>query len=231
MLLRKVQWIALPVLFLTMGSSAWAQNGFSNGFSCDGEFEPGSRMKFHSGRQWPVTARPCGPGETYIQQYHTAHYWPDPYRWEDRSMTRSFYAAQRNLGWISATTLYEQHFDSLSNELNVAGRQHLRWILLHAPASRRMTWVQAGDSAESSDARLASVQSEAARMVGSTTPLIMLRTTLPIGTSAEEMDLIRRAYLENIPKPRIPVTVSGSSSVTGAPSGGGANSPQTSQGQ
>lgn len=230
MTLRNWRWCKVPVVLLGLSGFAQAENGLTRWFTSDVNYETGSRMKFHSGRQWPMTSRPCGPCEPYVQQYHTAHYWPDPYRWEDRSMTRSFYAAQRNLGWISATTLYEQHFDSLTNDLNIAGRQHLRWILLHAPASRRITYVQAGNSAEISDSRIANVTAEAGRIVGGTTPLIMLRTTLPIGTSAEEMDLIRRSYLENIPKPRIPVTVSGSSSVTGAPSGGN-NSGASSQGQ
>lgn len=220
-----------PVVWLSVGAAAVAQaeERFSRWYSSDCNYETGSRKKYHSGREWPLSPRPDGPCEPYVQQYHTSHYWPDPYRWEDRSQVRSFYAAQRNLGWISATTLYEQHFDALTHDLNIAGRQHLRWILVHAPPSRRITWVQSGETAEISDSRLASVQKEAARMVGATTPLIMLRNTLPVGTSAEEMDLIRRAYLETIPKPRVPISVTGGSS-----SGNGSqgqNSSQTSQGQ
>lgn len=224
-MLRKSHWLFVPTLLISLSGSVQAENRFTSWFSSECDTEPGSRKKYHSGREWPLAPRPDGPCEPYMQQYHTAHYWPDPYRWEDRASVKAHFAAQRNLGWISATTLYEQHFDPTTNDLNIAGRQHLRWILLHTPPSRRMTWVQSG-SPEVSEARLASVQLEASRVTNSVPP-IMLRTTLPVGTSAEEMDLIRRAYLENIPKPRIPVSPSGSSSVTGGPN----LSPQTSQGQ
>ena len=228
-MLRKSKWLLVPTLLLSFGGSVRAESGLTRWFSSDCDTETGSRKKYHSGREWPLSPRPEGPCEPYVQQYHTAHYWPDPYRWEDRSSVRSHFAAQRNLGWISATTLYEQHFDPSTNDLNVAGRQHLRWILLHAPASRRITWVQSGNSNEISEVRLASVQQEASR-ISTSVPPIMLRTTLPVGTSAEEMDLIRRSYLENIPKPRIPISIGSSGGSSG---GGGQNpqSPQTTQGQ
>ena len=224
-MLRKSRWLLLPTLLLSLGGAVRAENGLTRWFSSDCDYETGSRKKYHSGREWPLAPRPEGPCEPYVQQYNTAHYWPDPYRWEDRASVRNNFSVQRNLGWISQTTLYEQHFDPTTNDLNVAGRQHLRWILLHAPVSRRITWVQSGNSSEISDVRLASVQQEASRISGNVPP-IMLRNTLPVGTSAEEMDLIRRAYLESIPKPRIPVSPSGSSSVTGGPNLSGASQSQ-----
>lgn len=228
-MLRKSRWLFVPAMLVSLGGSVFAESRFTSWFSSECDYEPGSRKKYHSGREWPIAPRPDGPCEPYVQQYHTAHYWPDPYRWEDRASVRSHFAAQRNLGWISATTLYEQHFDPTTNDLNIAGRQHLRWILLHAPPSRRMTWVQSGYTQEISNSRLASVQQEASRIT-SNSPPIMMRATLPIGTSAEEMDLIRRSYLENIPKPRIPVSVTGGSTGTGGSNSSG-NSPQSSQGQ
>lgn len=188
---------------------------------------PGSRVSYHAGKQWPLEPRPCAPSEPFIHRYHTAHYWPDPYRWQDRSSVRAHIAGQTAAGWMTNTTLYEQHFDPDTQELNDSGRVHLKWILMFAPPQRRNPWVQMGDSAEISQTRLASVQSAAAAMVGNCAPQIMLRACQPYGASAHEVDLVRRAYLASMPDPRISYTPqngsssgSGSSSSGGSPAGG-----------
>ncbi|MBI3863251.1 MAG: hypothetical protein HY290_15275 [Planctomycetia bacterium] len=104
---------------------------------------------------------------------------------------------------MTNTTLYDQHFIPGTQELNEAGRLHLKWILLYAPPQRRTPWVQAGDSAEISQARLANVQQEAAAMAPHCRTMIMLRVCQPYGASAQEVDLVRRAYLASMPEPRI----------------------------
>jgi hypothetical protein len=183
---------------------------------------PGTRVTYHSGKQWPLAPRPCGPNEPCIHRYHTAHYWPDPYRWQDRSSVRAHVAAQSAAGWMTNTTLYDQHFDPETQELNDSGRVHLKWILLFAPPQRRTPWVQMGDSADISQARLSSVQSEAVAMVGNCAPPIMLRVCQPYGAPAQEVDLVRRSYLATIPEPRISYAAQQGSSTgsSGASSGG-----------
>lgn len=165
---------------------------------------PGSRQRCHNGKVWPLEARPSGPMEPLVHQYHTAHYWPDPYRWRDRDDVRSVIALQRDNGWTVATTLYDQHFDSETNEINEAGRMHLRWILIHAPLEQRTAWVQGGFTEQISQVRLQSVQAEAVAMCGPNHAPVLLRVTQPYGRSASEVDLINRTYLSTIPKPRVP---------------------------
>jgi hypothetical protein len=159
---------------------------------------PGSRMHCKYGKAWPLEARPCGPSEPCIHRYHTAHYWPDPYRWTDRNDVRNILAMQKNNGWITAMTLYDQHFDPATQQLNDSGRIQLRWILLHTPPQRRTTWVQAGENAANSQAH---------------------------GWSAQEADLVRRSYLGSMPQPRLAVTqlsgAAGSSGGSSSGSGGG----------
>lgn len=222
-MLRTTLLALLPLVWLSAGSIGFAG-------SCDDcdpeEFWypecdslPGSRMKCHGGKVWPpYVARPTGCSEPCLHRYHTAHYWPDPYRWQDRGSVRAALEAQRSAGWMTATTLYASHFDEETNELNQAGMVHLRWILIHVPPSRRTTWVQAGETAPVSQMRLASVKSAAASIFGNDSPPVMLRVCEQYGGSAQEVDLVRRAYLSSWPVPRIPYKSSGQASNLGGKS-------------
>ncbi len=188
---------------------------------------PGSRVHYHSGKQWPLEPRPCAPSEPCVHRYHTAHYWPDPYRWQDRGSVRAHFAAQADAGWLTSTTLYDQHFDAETQTLNDSGRVHLKWILLFAPPQRRLPWVQAGEGAEVNQARLDSAQAEAVALIGPNAPRICVRICQPYGGSAQEVDLIRRSYLESLPVPRIGFQSQTGSSAGGSSGGsGGSATPQ-----
>lgn len=200
----------LPLVLLTLTTAAIA--GGPRWFATDYDTPPGSRMKCHSGKQWPLAARPCGPCEPFVHQYHTQHYWPDPYRWEDRCNVRAALAGQADRGWIQATTLYDQHFDDETQELNLAGRKRLEWIVLHAPAHRRQPFVQTSVEPGASQIRLASVQNLAGELAGPNCPVAILRVAQPIGQNGQEAEEIRRRYLSSTPDPRLPFTsLSGSS--------------------
>lgn len=185
---------------------------------------PGTRAECKYGKLWPLSPRPCGPSEPCIHRYHTAHYWPDPYRWDDRNNIRCILELQKSNGWIAATTLYEQHFDAVSQQLNDSGRSHLRWIVLHTPANRRTVWVQTGENAAVSQTRLVGVQAEVTNIVGTDAPPVMLRVCQAQGWSAQEADLVRRSYLGSTPVPRLPVTSpggTGGGSSSGSSNGSG----------
>lgn len=220
-MLRKASLAIIPVSLLTLAGFLSANDAEFFYPECDSY--PGVRMQCHSGKVWPLAPRPCGEPEPCIHRYHTAHYWPDPYRWQDRTSVRMHIAAQATAGWTTNTTLYDQHFTPETQELNEAGRRHLKWILLYAPPQRRTPWVQAGDTPQSSQARLASVQNAAALMAPNCTAPIMLRVTQPYGASAQEVDLVRRGYLSSMPDPRISYTAQqgGSTGGTSSQSGGG----------
>src|SRR5437868_7752890 len=132
---RKVSLVLVPLSLLSLAGLLSAGDADFCAQEVDGL--PGVCTTYHSGRQWPLAPRHCGPTETCVQKYHTAHYWPDPYRWQDRTSVRAHIAAQAAAGWMTNTTLYEQHFDSDTQELNDSGRAHLKWILLFAPPHRR----------------------------------------------------------------------------------------------
>lgn len=223
-MLRKSILALLPMALFSCSSLAMATDPqccdcVSEFFYPSHDTLPGVRVECHSGKVWPpYEARLSGCPEPIIHRYHTAHYWPDPYRWNDRSSVRAHLESARGAGWMTATTLYEQHFDPNTNELNEAGRMHIRWIMLHVPANRRATWVQAGDTAQVSQARLASVQVAANRVFGNDCPAVMLRVCEPYGASAQEVDLVRRAYLSSWPVPRLPVKASGTAQNLGGKS-------------
>jgi hypothetical protein len=219
-MLRTASLALVPVSLLSLAGILSA--GDSSEFwypECDSL--PGSRAKCHSGKQWPLEPRLVAPSEPCIHRYHTQHYWPDPYRWQDRTSVRAHWAMQATAGWTTNTTLYDQHFDPETQELNEAGRTHLKWILVYAPPHRRCPYVQSADTQEMNQARLASVQAVATAMVGPNCPAIALRVCQPYGGSAQEVDLVRRSYLESIPVPRVSYTPQMGSS-TGAPNSGGA---------
>lgn len=221
---RKAALAVVPVSLLSLAGLLSA--GDSEFFYPQDDSLPGVRTEYHSGKQWPLAPRPTGCPEPIIHRYHTAHYWPDPYRWQDRSSVRAHVAAQSSAGWLTNTTLYDQHFDPDTQELNDSGRMHLKWIMLYAPPQRRTPWVQAGDSPEISQARLANVQALAAAIAPpQCQPVIMLRICQPYGASAQEVDLVRRAYLSSMPNPRISYTPQNGSS-----SGGGGGSSMSGQG-
>lgn len=223
-MLRQASLALIPVALLTLaGFAAGADD--CEFFYPQEDSLPGCRTKYHSGKQWPLDVRPCGPSEPCIHRYHTAHYWPDPYRWQDRGAVRAYLEAQKAAGWMTATTLYDQHFDPNTQELNDSGRRHLKWILVYAPPQRRTTWVQAGDAPEINQVRLASVQNSATAMMGSCPSAVMLRVCQPYGASAQEVDLVRRAYLSSLPDPRISYTPQ-----SGGGSSGGSGSSSSSSG-
>lgn len=227
MSLRRKALILFPVLLFYVAAAAWADETWNDWWSSDEPVPMGSRQRYHNGKQWPIYPRPQGKCEPLVNRYYNAHYWPDPFRWEDRGSVRTAMAMQRDNGWMSATTLYAQHFDPVTSQINEAGKVHLQWILLHAPPSKRMTWVQAGENPNTSKLRLASAQEEATLLAGNGAPPVMLRVCQATGTSAQEIDLIRRSFLATIPEPRLDyISLSGGGGGGGAPApGGGAGSP------
>lgn len=232
-MLRKAFWSAPAVLctlgaLASTGAQAFADWPLTSWWTRNCETEVGDRQHCHNGKRWPLEPRPTGPAQPFMQRVHTSIYWPDPYRWEDRGMVRAALATQRDNGWITATTLYDQHFDAVTNEINEAGKVHLRWILLHIPPNRRLAWVAAGNDPQTSKVRLESVQEESNLIAGRNACPVMLRVCLPVATSAQDVDLIRRAYLESIPNPRVPYVPLSSQGGGSGSSGGG--SPQTPQG-
>ena len=194
----------LCLLMLT--STASAENKLFRWFSSDWSYPGGTRQKFKHGKLWPPFARPTGKSEPFMHKYHRAHYWPLPYVCEDRNYVRQVLYQQTENGWTGYTTLYDHHFDVNTQELNQSGRRHLRWIAFHAPQEHRKAYVAEGYSPKDSQIRLANVRASLAALMPpeAGAPPVMLRRAIAVGRPAEEVDEIRRAYLESIPIPRVP---------------------------
>lgn len=177
---------------------------------------PGLRQKEHKNKLWPPFPRPTTPKAKWHDQFHYAHYWPYPQACEDRNSVRNALDQQVRNGWIAETTLYDQHFDPVTHQLNNSGKHHLRWILVSVPMQHRTAFIQMTSHPQFDQARLASVQDSAGEVVrDGQLPPILMRQTLNHGTSAQELDSLRRKYIASQPIPRLPV-----SSI----SGGGASS-------
>jgi len=175
-----------------------------------GQLPIGQRQKCYKGKIWPAAPRPTGPKPHLIHRFHAAHYWPHPYDGWSRKSVNSTIAMQQQKGWQNATTLYEYHFDTDSNELTDAGILHLKWILENAPHQYRTVFLQTSAEAGANDLRLAAVSEVASRLTaGQETPEVQFRNTTPYGRPAVEVDYIRRAELNSQPEPRIQYNASG----------------------
>ncbi len=163
---------------------------------------PGSTRTYHHGMACPPYERPCGPERLYWQQYHAVKYWPYPYNIQDRAMVYDSFDLQAAAGWKSATTLYDYHFNSETQELNSAGKEQVKWIMSNAPSKFRQAYVAASLEKGINDARLSSVQNELAYVANGNIPVV-LRVASPTGRSAIEVDSYQKSYLENMPIPHI----------------------------
>ncbi|MCA9081243.1 MAG: hypothetical protein KDA58_11840 [Planctomycetaceae bacterium] len=178
----------------------------------------GARQRYAYGLAWPPQARPCGPKQSCVHKYYASHYWPYPYHCQDRATVRSVMDTQVNNGWIEATTLHWYHFDPITQDLNSSGKQHLRWVLSHAPVQHRQTYVASGTSSEENAQRMAAVEREAVLLVGAEQmPSVLLRVADPSGRPALEVQNILLQAESGRNAPIIPFVATGS----GGGSGGG----------
>lgn len=170
----------------------------------------GTRQQYRMGKLWPPYPRPVGPKAELSHRYHAAHYWPHPYVCQDRQSMREYADAHVKNGWMTGATLYNYHFDEQTDELTGPGRLHLEWIMRDVAKEHRVAWIQKTYSNETNERRIASVRAAAAGLVGEDgIPPIMLREATPIGTSADEIVNIRRAWIGSMPPPRITYTAAG----------------------
>ncbi len=177
----------------------------------------GARQRHRYGKDWPPKPRPTEKQQPLVHRYHNAHYWPLPYVCEDRAYVRNLTELQVASGWVTATTLYDYHFDKTSQELNHAGEIQLRWILENTPVQYRFTFVQNAGDATVNQKRVDSVQMQTVQMLGTDqAPPVMLRVTSPLSRPASEVVHIQRADMESMPAPRIQYEYSSGGSDSGS---------------
>jgi hypothetical protein len=165
---------------------------------------PGARQHFKYGKAWPPFPRPVGPHQTFWHKYHHTHYWPHPYTCMDRAVVQSFVDVQTTNGWLEASTLYDYHFDGLTNELNSSGKAHLRWIMTHVPEQYRQILVATDAEPSVTAQRTAQVEQEMHRQFGSEKGIpVLTRLANPVGRPASEVQAIFQSARENMPPPML----------------------------
>lgn len=218
----RLSWIACLLMVLGVSSNAsagwpfFAEDGVRRGsaewYELHAESPPGARQKYRYGKMWPVQARPCGPSQTCVQKYHTAHYWPHPYNIQDRSSVRSVYQMQVANGWQTATTFYSYHFDESTHELNSAGMQHLAWLVTHVPAQHRQAYLAITANADQHSAHMLNLEESLARTTGEQGAIpVIPRAADPLGRPATEVQGILTGAAAGALPPVITYTGSGSS--------------------
>lgn len=164
----------------------------------------GSRQRYYKGKLWPPRPRPTGHKQLAVHKYHSAHFWPHPYVCQDRALVESTIYSQVENGWINATTFYDYHFDPETNQLNTAGRRHLRYIITSVPEQFRNSYVTAAFDPLSTQARVESVESSIAALTGQQQMLtVEIRTANPLWRNATMVDGTMRASVESMPPPTI----------------------------
>lgn len=129
--------------------------------------------------------------------------WPDVFVNADRQSVHNTVMLATNAGWQHQNTMHSHHFDS-NQRLTLSGETKVRAILLKSPAQRRTLWVQQGESAEITAARIETVQQAATRY--STTgqlPEVLEVNTIVDGWPADEVDAIYTKFRSSQPEPRM----------------------------
>jgi len=216
------RWAGCAAALLLAAGSLSTPQGMAGG----PDATPGYRQAMRHGKYWPPYPRPAGRKASFTDQFHYAHYWPYPHTCEDQGGMQAMIEQQVAAGWIAETTFYDYHFDPATGELTGAGLRHLEWILFSTPPRHRAAYVALGKTAEISEARYAAVEAAALDMLqGDPLPPIEFRRARALGTNSEEVDLIRRKWLQSAPNPRLPYAPLGSNAGGGSSgSGGGASS-------
>jgi hypothetical protein len=165
----------------------------------------GERQVYKYGKLWPPQPRAMGEPLPCVHRFYANHYWPFPYNLMDRADVNAVSDAQIMNGWISATTLYDYHFDAETNALNSAGQAQLAWIMANVPVEHRRAFVATTGDSVRNDLRVAQVQSAVANLIGDPGSLpIALRVSTPTGRPAREVDAIFKQRFENMDPPIIP---------------------------
>jgi hypothetical protein len=195
------------------GSDAW--------WSEKAMLPPGVRAKCKKGKVWPPRPRSTQEKQQFCHTYYSEHYWPLPYVCQDRQAVQDFIQTQTALGWQEETTLYDRHFDPITQTLTQAGELHLEYILHVVPPERRLVYIQSTYDAIHDGTRTESVTLAMSRMgTGSADVPVSVRECQQVGRPAAEVQAINAAYAASTPSPRLSSASGGGG---GAASGGGAS--------
>jgi len=142
----------------------------------------------------------------YIRRgYHRNVEWPWPYICPDRMAVREPFDIMVRNGWRRHNMLGSHHFQPGTNELNVAGQLHVRWIMTQAPAGRRQVFIERSEDSNVTAARVAAAREYASQAaVDGRTPQIFETNLMAEGRSAATVDWTNVQFIEHMPPPVLP---------------------------
>ena len=103
--------------------------------------------------------------------------WPYPYNLMDQQAVREPFRLMIERGWQAQNTINTEHFEAGSDKLNAHGRRHVQWVLSRKPETRRVLFVEPGQSARQTARRLAAVE-RMARLSDDDTGVDVVLTTV-----------------------------------------------------
>jgi hypothetical protein len=163
----------------------------------------------------------CGAG-SQPSKFWTTFYrntrWPMPFRAQDVNAVTSFFEIQRENGWKLHNTVGHAYFDTHTQQLTDAGRNHIQSILSDNPMERRVVFVLQGMTPDQTARRVESAQLAISALVptGELPPIYLTDRDSP-GSSGAYQTAVTRAMMTSMPAPRLPSLNNGQ--------GGGAPTP------
>ena len=109
--------------------------------------------------------------------------WPYPYNLMDQQAVREPFRLMVERGWQAQNRIGTEHFEAGSDKLNAHGRRHVQWVLSRKPETRRILFVEPGQSARQTARRLATVE-RMARLSEDDTGVEVVLTTVTQEPSA-----------------------------------------------
>ncbi|GAB5405413.1 MAG: hypothetical protein Aurels2KO_36440 [Aureliella sp.] len=142
--------------------------------------------------------------QRFKRDYYRNKMWPQPFRAQDAQSIFSYFDAQRNKGWQLHNTIGSAMFEPTSGRLTETGKSHLRWIVTHAPRSRRVVFILQTDDQRETAARVEQTQLAISQLLPTgELPQIYLTNREAPGSSGIYQTSVQRAMTTSVPSPRL----------------------------
>ena len=166
----------------------------------------------------PTQVGHAGAPGGFHYDYYRNRMWPHPFREMEAASVLRYFEIQRNNGWKLHNTLGNAMFDPNTHRLTDSGRNHMHWIVKHAPADRRVVFVLVGESQEQTAKRVEATQLAISELipVGPLPPIYLTDRDAP-GSSGAYQNAINEAMTSTVPVPRL--------TAAGGAGGGGGGTP------
>ncbi len=142
--------------------------------------------------------------EDFCYDFYRNNRWPLPFRGTDTAAVLSYFDVQRSIGWKLHNTLGHAMFEPGTQQLTMAGRAHVNWIITQAPQNRRVVFVLVGDNQQLTAARVEATQLAISEMVPvGPLPSIYLTDRDAPGSSGAYQLAVTRAFNSSTGMPRL----------------------------